>query len=260
MPFAQTRLDFDPARDGFAFPNSFRWTENDFVALDEALRPITRSFVAALPAVGGLLSGGWRGLTGGAVVGAALTPFGGAVVRGTAQRWQTFGLCGGMALAAAERWPLKAGLPTAQLRAEPMRRLLWRRQMHTLRASGPTFLRHWTAARLGRPTSANALRSAWADVKAQIEAGRPAVVGLVGDAPDPFAQHQVLAFGYAGTDDRGTLFVYDPNAPGQEHTIAFTVAGDRAHVATDLPTGPTAGGYHISTRAGELSMVFRIDV
>lgn len=260
MSFVQARLDFDPARDGFAFPNSFRWTETDFVSLNEALRPVTRSFVAALPAVGGLLSGGLRGLAGGVVVGAALTPFGGAAVRGTAQRWSTFGLCGGMALAAAERWPLKAGLPTAELRAEPMRRLLWRRQMRTLRASGPTFVRHWTAARLGRPTSADALLQAWADIRAQIDAGQPAVVGLVGDAPDPFAQHQVLAFGYAGADDRGTLFVYDPNAPGEEHTIAFTVAGNRAHITTDLPTGPTAAGYHVSTRAGLLAMLFRIDV
>lgn len=260
MPFAQTRLDFAPARDGFAFPNSFRWTETDFVALNEALRPVTRSLVAALPAVGGLLSGGWRGLAGGALAGTALTPFGGAVVRGAAQRWSTFGLCGGMALVAAERWPLKAGLPTAELRADPMRRLLWRRQMRTLRASGPTFVRHWTAARLGRPTSTDALLQAWASIRARIDAGRPAVVGLVGDAPDPFAQHQVLAFGYAGTDDRGTLFVYDPNAPGEERTISFTVAGERAHLTTDLPTGPTASGYHVSTRTGHLAMLFRIDV
>lgn len=259
MPFVQTRLDFDPARDGFSFSNSFRWTEADLTALDEALRPFARPLVAALPALGGVLAGGWRGLVGGAAVGAGLTPFGDGLVRGTAQRWPTFGLCGGMALAASERWPHDVGLPTADLRSEPIRRLLWRRQMRTLRASGATFLRYWTAARLGRPTPTDDLLREWTAIREQIDAGRPAIVGLVGDAPDPFAQHQVLAFGYAGTDERGTLFVYDPNAPGEERTVAFTLSGSGARITTDLPVGPTAGGYHISTRPGHLSMFFRVD-
>jgi hypothetical protein len=164
-----------------------------------------------------------------------------------------------MALAAAERWPRRVGLPTADLRPEPMRRLLWRRQMRTLRASGPTFLRYWTAARLGRPTPTDELLQEWTALREQIDAGRPAVVGLVGDAPDPFAQHQVLAFGYAGTDDRGTLFVYDPNVPGEERTVAFTIAGG-VRITTDLPTGPTASGYHVSTRTGHLAAFFAIDV
>lgn len=259
MPFAQTRLDFDPARDGFSFPNSFRWTDTDFIALNEALRPLPRLFVAALPAIGGALTGGWRGVVGGAAVGAGLTPFGGGLVRGTAQRWPTFGLCGGMALAAAERWPRRVGLTTAELQPEPMRRLLWRRQMRTLRASGSTFLRHWTAARLGRPTPTTEFLREWAAIRERIDAGRPAVLGLVGDAPDPFAQHQVLAFGYAGTDDRGTLFVYDPNTPGEERTVAFTITTDRARITTDLPVGPTASGYHVNTRPGHLTMFFLVD-
>ncbi|MEP0548432.1 MAG: hypothetical protein ABJF88_15960 [Rhodothermales bacterium] len=263
MPFSQARLDFDPSRDGFAFPNSFRWTEPDLVYLHRMLRPVAGPGVAALPAVGGAVSGGWRGLAAGTAVGAGLAWAGlaPALVRASAQRWPSFGLCGGMALAAAERWPRRAGLPTAELQADRLRPLLWRRQADTLRAAAPTFLRYWLSARLGRARFGDALLSEWTTIRGQIDAGRPVVLGLVGDAPDPFAQHQVLAFGYAGTDTRGTLSVYDPNSPGVELEIAFTVADGRARITTDLPTGPTrSGGYHISTRPGRLDMVFAVDV
>ena len=264
MPFAQARLDFDPARDGFAFPNAFRWTEPDFVYLHRMLRSVAGPAAAALPAVGGAVTGGWRGFAAGGAVGAGLAWAGlaPALVRASAQRWPSFGLCGGMALAAAERWPLRAGLSTSELDAERLRPLLWRRQARTLRAAGPTFLRYWLPARLGRARFGDALRAEWAAIRQQIDAGRPVVLGLVGDAPDPFTQHQVLAFGYAGTADRGTLAVYDPNSPGTEREIAFTVVpGGRARITTTLPTGPTrAGGYHISTRPGRLDMVFRVPV
>ncbi len=264
MPFAQARLDFDPARDGFSFPNSFRWTESDFVYLYGMLRPVAGPVAAALPAMGGAVTGGWRGFAGGAAVGAGLAWAGlaPALVRVGAERWPAFGLCGGMALAAAERWPHRAGLPTAELEAERLRPLLWRRQARTLRAAAPTFLRYWSSARLGRARFGDALLREWNTIRQRIDAGRPVVLGLVGDAPDPFAQHQVLAFGYAGTDERGTLTVYDPNSPGVERNIAFTIVpGGRVRITTDLPTGPTrSGGYHISTRPGRLDMVFGIEV
>lgn len=263
MSFSQARLDFDPARDGFSFANAFRWTETDLASLSRMLRPLSGAVAAVLPAAGGALTGGWRGLAGGAALGAGLAwaGLGVGLVRAGGQRWPSFGLCGGMALAAAERWPHRAGLPTADLRPEPMRALLWRRQAHTLRASGASFLRYWVTARLGRARFGEALLEEWAYIRQQIDAGRPVVLGLVGDAPDPFAQHQVLAFGYAGDDDRGTLYVYDPNSPGEEKSIAFTVADGHARITTDLPTGPTrAGGYHISTRPGGLDMVFAVAV
>lgn len=262
MSFVQTRLAFDPARDGFSFLNTFRWTDDDLDVLHDALGPLSGSAAFSLPALGGALAGGWRGLLGGAAAGAGLAGLGvgEGLLRASAERWPTFGLCGGMALAAAERWPHRAGLPTAELDVEHVRRLLWRRQLRTLRASGATFLRYWLAARLGRPTPAGALLREWRAIRGRIDAGRPVVVGLVGDAPDPFAQHQVLAFGYAGTDDRGTLYVYDPNGPGEERTIAYTVTAGRARLTTDLPVGPTRSGYHIDTRPGRLSMVFAIDV
>lgn len=262
MSFSQHRLDFDPARDGFSFANTFRWTDTDLAFLSTWLRPVAVPIAMALPAASAALTGGWRGLFAGAATGAGLAGagLGAGLVRGVARRWPSFGLCGGMALVAAQRWPQPIGLPTAELRPEPMRRMLWRQQVRTLRASGATFLRYWLALRLaGRAAFGRDVLREWIILRREIDAGRPVLLGLVGDAPDPFAQHQVLAYGYAGTDDRGTITVYDPNSPGVERSIAFTVSGDYARITTDLPTGPTAAGYHISTCPGRLDMIFAIE-
>lgn len=261
MPFSEHRLDFVPARDGFSFPNAFTWTPTDLDFLSRWLRPVSLPLAAAIPAGGAALTGGWRGVAAGALVGAGLAQagLGAGLVRGAARRWRSFGLCGGMALVAAQRWPHRAGLATSELQPGPMRRMLWQQQVRTLAAAGGTFVRYWLRTRSGRAELGEELLREWRAIREWIDRGRPVVIGLVGDAPDPFAMHQVLAYGYAGTDDRGTLLVYDPNSPGKERSIAFTVAGRYARLTTDLPTGPTPGGYHVSTRPGRLDMVFVVE-
>ncbi|MDT0631896.1 hypothetical protein RQM47_14985 [Rubrivirga sp. S365] len=265
-------LDFDPARDGFSFPNRFEWTDGDLDVLAGALRPL-----AALPfALGGALGGRFGGgsdqggagtAAGAAVAGGAGWAVGGGLVRSVARRWPTFGLCGGMALAAVERWPARGRVATAALEREPMRALLRRRQEATLRASLPRFARYWALVRftpgaMPHAPLAGALAAELDRVEAALRAGRPALLGLVGDAPDPFTLHQVVAF---GVDRRGrldaTLQVYDPNAPGQTRTITTGGAGaGRTAISTDLPTGRRADGrVHISTRPGHLSHLFVID-
>lgn len=261
MPFSERRLDFIPERDGFSFPNAFTWTPLDLDFLSRWFRPVSLPVAAALPASGAALTGGWRGLAAGALVGVGLAQvgLGAGLVRGAARRWRSFGLCGGMACVAAQRWPHRGGLPTAELQPDPMRMMLWRQQVRTLAAAGGTFVRYWLRTRSGRTDVGEDLLREWEEIRSRIDAGRPVVIGLVGDAPDPFAMHQVLAYGYAGTEDRGTLLVYDPNSPGKERTIAFTVAGRYARLTTDLPTGPAPSGYHVSTRPGRLDMFFVVE-
>ncbi len=260
-------LDFEPPRDGFAFPNSFRWTDDDLAMLTDELRPVLRALVLGS---GGLL-GGVLGRERGALagLGAAVTALAlrapERLVHRLARRWPTFGLCGGMALAAAERWPHRAGLPTSQLEPGPLRAHLRRRQAQTIRAAGPTFVRYWLAALAG-PSNAlrlgGALQREIGLARRRIEAGRPVVLGLVGDAPDPFAMHQVVAFGFE-TEPRGatTFLVYDPNAPGHTRRVRAQAKNGRAYVETDLPTGPKRnGGYHINRTPGRLAMAFVVDV
>lgn len=262
------RLDFDPARDGFAFRNRFEWAEADLAALDRRLRPLSAGAVGAAVGLGGVVAGPVGGVVG-AVLGAAVgaTGVGGALVRSVARRWGSFGLCGGMALAAIERWPASGRVPTSALPSETMRPLLRTRQEATLRASLPRFAAEWVRARRAGPREApNALSLAREldRIAATLASGRPALVGLVGDAPDPFANHQVVVFGIDRTGPvAATLDVYDPNAPGRTQWIR-TGAGQKpgtTNVKTNLPTGRRAdGSVHISTRRNGLSFLFEIRV
>lgn len=265
------RLDFDPARDGFAFRNHFVWTEKDLRTLAASLRPISTVTVALTGAAGGAVGGRLLGAVLGGGLGAVLggVGIGDALVRAVARRWPSFGLCGGMALAAAERWPAAGRVPTSELRPDFLRPLLRRRQETTLRASLAQFARLWARVRFD-PTGAaeapfaDALRRELDRVEHRLAAGRPALLGLVGDAPDPFALHQVVAFGMERHGPlTATLSVYDPNAPGRTrhvHTAPGAVLG-RTAISTDLPTGPTADGrVHISSRLGHLAHVFVVDV
>ncbi|MGB3543353.1 MAG: hypothetical protein WBA11_10565, partial [Rubrivirga sp.] len=100
--------------------------------------------------------------------------------------------------------------------------------------------------------------------EAALEGGRPVVLGLVGDAPDPFSLHQVVAFGIDRTGAlSAVLEVYDPNAPGQTHTITTAPAAQTGHTAisTSMATGGRPSGRsHVSTRPGHLHHVFVIEV
>ncbi|MEM1054879.1 MAG: hypothetical protein AAGI52_05090 [Bacteroidota bacterium] len=265
-PFASKRrivLPFDPARDGFSFANSFAWTDADLDHLARWLRPLSVAALAALGGAGGRLFGK---APASAVATGALAAAGGgdALVHRIARRWRTFGLCGGMALAAIERFESGSPVPTSALQKDAMRSLLRRRQAETLRHSLPRFVREWTVARwdgtehppLGARLGAEVERAT-----RRLESGRPVILGLVGDSPDPFANHQVVAFGVERGEHPAetTFFVYDPNAPGVTRHIrtALVPGTQRTAISTDLPTGRRANGRcHLSTRPGWLASVF----
>lgn len=262
------RLDFDPARDGFGFVNLFAWTPPDLDFLADQLRLVATGTSVALPTAAAALAGGpVAGLAlGGVLAGGG---FGKALVRGVAQRWATFGLCGGMAQAAIDRWPNRGGLPTADLERDALRALLRRRQADTLRASLGRFLKHWVAFKTRpdyspHPPLEAELRHELARIRASLEAGRPALLGLVGDAPDPFGNHQVACFGLedAGDGDRldVTLQVYDPNSPGRTlHIRAQNPQPGRIALTTDLRTGWRNGRALVSTEPGTIGFLFVIE-
>ena len=265
-PVRRVGLDFDPARDGFSFPNRFTWTDEDLAVLSRQLRRVVAIAPAAAGAlVGGAAAGrrgGLAGLAAGTVAGiaGAADP----LVRAVARRYDSFGLCGGMALSAAERWPSAGGTPTADLRAEPLRALLRRRQERTLRASLGDFARWWGRALAARDGLGwqRPLRRELDRIEARLADGRPVVLGLVGDAPDPFSLHQVVAVGIerSGPLD-ARLDLYDPNAPGTSRSITTAPHGaGRACLTTDVSTGRGADGRaRISTRAGQINHLFVVD-
>ena len=135
------------------------------------------------------------------------------------------GLCGGMCYAAADRFlrgepvPLDSEAPVA---GSALFREIARRQLDSLHYLAIVPSRFWwTAARVASGLwSAPDQAREWRRLRADIDAGRPAMAGLVRSAGvNPLrltANHQVLGFGYEATAAEGRLRIYDPNHPGAD--------------------------------------------
>ena len=79
-------------------------------------------------------------------------------------------------------------------------------------------------------------RSEWTKIKSHLDDHEAWPVGLIGDNPNPFESHQVVAIGY---DDRGgghivDLYIYDNNNPDVIRTISMDLTGDTMQCTTDI--------------------------
>lgn len=133
------------------------------------------------------------------------------------------GLCGGMAWYVRERF--EAGLPAppdtdAPANGSALFRALVRRQVQSLDWLRVPLRFWWMGAMSPERAARRSLEIEWPRIRADIDAGRPSMVGLVrhtGLNPLRLAQsHQVLAFGYEVAGDAVTLRIYDPNWPGRD--------------------------------------------
>ena len=164
------------------------------------------------------------------------------------------GLCGGMAYTAADLFA--AGVPVPPDR-EPFAngsarfRSIVRRQVESL-AWFTVPIRYWLRSALGGSFGGDRARATldreWPKAKAQIDAGRLALIGLIRVASlNPWQltmNHQVMAYGYA-EDGRGvTLDLYDPNWPDRDDVRA-TIHLDPALRPTTIEqsTGEPLLGY-----------------
>ena len=87
------------------------------------------------------------------------------------------------------------------------------------------------ALRLRRePPRVEAILREWPRIRAEIDAGHRAVVGLIratGNSPWRLTQnHQVLAWGWEAVGGRVALRVYDPNHPGRDDVELRAVVAD----------------------------------
>ena len=161
------------------------------------------------------------------------------------------GLCGGMCFAAADRF-LRDETPPPDVEPPAAGTLLFdeiaRRQLESLEL-GVTPLRFWWAAarrRFARWTATDQVRE-WRSIRAHIDAGRPAMLGLVRSAAvNPFSlttNHQVLGYAYEAGPARATIRIYDPNHPGRDDvSIELRIGGiatDLGAMATDLGANAT---------------------
>lgn len=284
-PPETVRLDFRPARDGFSFSNHFLWHEEDLRYLAERMRPLLGlgGGLATMLGTRAFLGKWGSGVLGTSVAVAAVSGTLDRLVSRVARQWPSFGLCGGMALAVSEWWEMPGNLSACELQKEAVLPLLRMRQERTLRRALPRFLGHWVRAQLNPAyATVQAVDSELDTIQRRLAGGRPVVLGLVGDAPDPFAMHQVVCFGIerSNSDATARLAVYDPNSPGEERWIQ-TVPSDSTggvDITTNMTTGPPdrrpgqasktrkglpvpwptrqTGHYHISRTPGRLAMVF----
>jgi hypothetical protein len=231
------RTNFRPEIDGFAFQNSWSLDQGELGSVRAAF---DAAVVVAVVIAAGLLDG-------------LAFPLAAAVAVWIANGSPLqYGLCGGMSFAALDyfrlEWVVPRGTgsgdqPMSPGPGAPLRAYLWQRLLDSLAANASTFL-GWTIVNNLVPSFwpfnggsgwlLSQTRKEWAKLKAIIDAGEPWPVGLVGSGIDPFADHQVLVYGYNDPGDgTGSLFFYDCNNPGVESEIDFNLNGSRLVTTRD---------------------------
>ena len=217
--------DFEPARDGFAFRNSWRFDDRERQVIRSLAEDASRDALRMLaPNRGSLLDRLGVDEAIGRLASSTLP--------------DSYGLCGGMAFAALDYFksdaeiPRGAGPDDIPTRSTPegaaLRSYLWDRLIDSLEENLATFLA-WMAMlhlvpsgwpfRGGRAWVLDESRSEWSALKEHLDAGEPRPLGLVGATRDPFNNHQVLACGYEEKSTSGTIHLYDMNCPGRTSHI-----------------------------------------
>jgi hypothetical protein len=166
-------------------------------------------------------------------------------------------LCGGLCTVARDRF--EAGLPPwdemdpppgdsphfralvrAQVRSFEFGRVPIRfYDLAAVRPDGPTA---WSRLLRRRARAVETVRREWPRVRADIDAGRLSMVGLVRAASwDPRRlglNHQVIAYGYEASAESLSLSIYDPNHPLDDTVrIRLELTMDRRSATMSYSTG-----------------------
>lgn len=153
------------------------------------------------------------------------------------------GLCGGMIFAARDRFERgedgsRATEPPA--RGTPLFEEIVDRQLASFFFLIVPF-RFWRAAAGSRRRRDRETADvAWPAIRAEIDAGRPAMIGLVRMATwNPLAPlgHQVVGFRFEESAARITIGVYDPNHPGDDAVEIRVRRGANGGVELSQSTG-----------------------
>jgi hypothetical protein len=141
------------------------------------------------------------------------------------------GLCGGMVFTVRDLFEAGVAVPPDHqppANGSPRFASIVRRQVESLDWLRLPLRFWWRSAMggsLGGDRARASFESEWPRIKAEIDAGRLAMLGLIRVARfNPFGltgNHQVMAYGYA-EDGRGvTLNLYDPNWPDRDDVTAM---------------------------------------
>ncbi|MEA2673299.1 MAG: hypothetical protein QOI92_491 [Chloroflexota bacterium] len=134
------------------------------------------------------------------------------------------GLCGGMAFAARDRFDRGEDAPDQDVPPAPGDRLFKEivdRQFDSFGALFTVPIRFWLAAVASQGArDRDTVHDAWPAIRTGIDAGTPPMIGLVRLAGwNPLAPdfgHQVVAYRYDETATGVSIWIYDPNYPGND--------------------------------------------
>lgn len=153
---------------------------------------------------------------------------------------QGYGLAGGMCLAALDRWLTGRPLPSPDAAPQPGQPLyeeLTRRQVELLGQGTWSRILDWQSRpgvrrRLGPAGLAELTRREWVRLRRSLDAGLPAIVCILrtrGPFANPSENPLLLAYRYeyARETRRATVWLYDPNRPGNDDVRMTVAVGSR---------------------------------
>ncbi len=228
---------FKPEVNGFAFINSWQLDKGESQQMRQTL-------TGSMGEASGSASGGLGGL-----VSYSIAP--------QLEQWidsalpDYYGMCGGMAFAAADHYAAGRPLPRGRgyddipqdstPHGRALRDYLWDRQIQSLQLNAAQLLHWMIMLHLPLPFAGPGwliarVREEWLGLKAHIDGGHPWPLCLIGSSISPFNNHQVLATGYEDHGDgTGVIYVYDMNGPGKEQTIALDMRGAGLAAVESVP-------------------------
>lgn len=175
------------------------------------------------------------------------------------------GLCGGMALTVRDLFEARVDPPPdteppvngsrrfKALVRRQVQSLDWLRvplRFYDLAAFRPRVASIWSGLTRRRPVAQVTLADEWPKIRAEIDAGRLAIVGLIrAESANPFkltVNHQVVAYGYRVDANSVSLRLYDPNWPDRDDVEARMFVVDAELPRFESSTGEPLVGFFLA--------------
>ena len=163
-----------------------------------------------------------------------------------------YGLCGGMCFTALDYFNAGAQVPGISNVGDINLGLffyLWDRQLNSLSIGAVEKVISWMLAD-DATLARNVAQAEVPKLRSSLDAGQPAVLVLIRAQgfSNPTHNHQVTAIGYDLDPDTNklTIYLYDPNHPGEEPTLNLDLANPEQGLSLSQSTGEPLRGFFVT--------------